>query len=360
MKPRISHLHILLFAVCCLLIVSCNVEFSPNAQWRDIPSVYCVLDPEEDTVWVRVQRCYLGDDTLYNYSTIADSTNYPEGSIRVKLLAWEGQRGTHNSLTATNRLVDSWDLIYKELPGKPDGDFASGSQPIYYCVPGHRLLEDTACVFELLVMNRSNDTIARATTSLVGFQARNRVGGDTVESVLVEPSLARGHAFGYRVPNKGEIKWNTLPRGRRYQPTLLFHYAKGGDTLNIPVKGSYVVNTNNDLTLSTKSITQERLLSYVKEALKNNTDTIYIVNSVGIAIDACNEDLHAYLNSQSGMGGTSQDYQVYSNIEGGVGVFGSRRTHILANVPCDSSGKEGYLAFELKKLHVGFSGDWGK
>ena len=343
-----------------VFLVSCNVEFSPNAQWRDIPSVYCVIDPEEDTVWARVQRCYLGDDTLYNYSTIADSTNYPEGSIRVKLLAWRGQRGTHNSLTSTGQLVDSWDMTYTEIPGKPDGNFASGSQPIYYCVPGRKLMKDTACVFELLVMNQGGDTIARAVTTMVGILPSVRVMGDSVETVLVEPNSARGHAFGYRVPNKGEIKWNTLPRGRRYQPTLLFYYAKYGDTLSIPVKGSYVVNTNNDLTLSTKSITQERLLSYVKESLKNNTDTLRMVNLVGIMIDACNEDLHAYLNSQGGTGTSSQDYQQYSNIEGGVGVFGSRRTHIMVNVPCDSSGKDGYLAYELKRLHVGFLGDWGK
>ena len=29
---------------------SCKVEFSPNAPWKDVPSVYCVLDIQEDTV----------------------------------------------------------------------------------------------------------------------------------------------------------------------------------------------------------------------------------------------------------------------------------------------------------------------
>ena len=57
-----------LIAVTLLAFSSCRVEFSPNAPWRDVPSVYCVLDPEEDTVWVRLQRCYLGEDNLYNYS----------------------------------------------------------------------------------------------------------------------------------------------------------------------------------------------------------------------------------------------------------------------------------------------------
>ena len=96
--------HILpLIAVTLLAFSSCRVEFSPNAPWRDVPSVYCVLDPEEDTVWVRLQRCYLGEDNLYNYSSIADSNYYLPDAVSVHLLAWKGIRGDNNSRRKTRR-----------------------------------------------------------------------------------------------------------------------------------------------------------------------------------------------------------------------------------------------------------------
>ena len=82
----------LLPAVCYLLslfFTSCEVEFSPNAKWKNVPVVYCVLDQDDDTTWARVQRCYLSEDNIYSYGQNSDSINYPQGSIEVYLLGYE-------------------------------------------------------------------------------------------------------------------------------------------------------------------------------------------------------------------------------------------------------------------------------
>ena len=49
-----KNIQLIIACFATLIITSCKVDFSPNAPWRDVPNVYCVLDPEEDTVWVRV------------------------------------------------------------------------------------------------------------------------------------------------------------------------------------------------------------------------------------------------------------------------------------------------------------------
>lgn len=351
-------------ALLSLLIIafsSCKVEFSPNAEWRDVPNVYCVLDPEEDTVWARVQRCYLGEDNLYNYASIADSNNYPEGTLSVYLLAWQGKRNAGNGLVATNRLIDRWQLAYTERVGKPDGSFASGIQPLYYCVPGKQLQKDSDCVFQLVVINNaSGDTIAKASTTLVGFLEKTISGRDTMEKVLVLPSSGRAREFGFRVGCRGEIKWNTLPRGRLYQPVVTFHYRKRNDTLGIDIPGYTLKNMYETSTLSSKTITQNRFLSTIKNHLKDNTDSLFCVNNVDVTIYVCNEDLNAYISSHDNSVVSGQEYSTYSNIEGGVGIFGSRRTHIRVNVPCDSSGtpQAGYIDYELNNLGVGFNGNF--
>ena len=85
-----NKIHTLLIAIVIVaFFTSCKVDFSPNAPWRDLPSIYCVIDPEEDTVWARVQRCYLGEDNLYNYAPIADSNYYAPNDISVHLLVWK-------------------------------------------------------------------------------------------------------------------------------------------------------------------------------------------------------------------------------------------------------------------------------
>ena len=344
-----------------ILFASCKVDFNPNANWRNIPAVYCVIDPEEDTVWARVQRVFLSEDNMYQYTTVYDSINYAPGQISVHLLSWEGIPGVVNTYTRGNRLVHRWQLTDTLRSGKPDGSFAGGLQPVFYCVPETPIVRDTDCVMQLVVIdNATGDTLASAYTTLLGMRPKVRLGYDSIEQVLVTPSSSRGNEFGYRVGCRGKISWNTIPRGRRYQPIVTLYYEKNGDTCGIEIPGEPLTNASQSSQLNSTSISQERLLSYVKNALAGNRDSLFNVNNVDIAIAVCNEDLNAYLGTQESRALSGQGQNIYTNIDGGVGVFGSRRSHIVVKVPCDSVGKTGYLPYELKKLHVGFYGDWGK
>lgn len=337
------------FALLLLAFTSCKVDFSPNAPWREVPSVYCVIDPDEDTVWARVQKCYLGEDNLYNYSSIVDSNYYLSNQIAVHLLAWRGNPDDENTRSI---LVDRWVFNYTEIQGKPEGDFPAGLQPIYYCVPGRKLKADTACFFQLLVLrNPSGDTLARATTKLVGFRDLTIHLRDTVEEVLEEPNSLKGHNFRIE---RGDIKatWKPVPGGRRYQPIVTFYYKRNHDTCSLVIPGKTFPQAGS----AKAYLSESRFLSIIKNHLKDNTDTLTTVNNVDITIAVCNEDLTAYINShdRSIMGG--QETQTYTNIKGGVGVFASRRTHITVNVPSDSLGNTNNLPQKLVDLGVGFYG----
>ena len=363
-NSQISNLNsrLIIALLVILLFSSCKVEFSPNAPWRDLPDVYCVIDPEEDTVWARVQRCFLGEDNLYGYAPIADSNYYASDDITVHLLAWKGRLENGSQLVPTNNLVGRWQFVYTEREGKPEGRFPSGTQPLYYCVPGTRQLQaDTDCVFQLLVIkNATGDTLASATTTLVGFLEKTIRPRDTSEVVLLSPNSARANEFGFRVGCRGVIKWNALPRGRLYQPVVTFFYRKNGDTLAIDIPGTELSDERSAPTLQSKSITSSRFFSIIKNHLKDNTDSLFFVNNVDVTILVCNEDLKAYITSHQNSATSGQEYSTYSNIEGGVGIFGSRRTHIRVNVPCDSIGTPSplYIDYELLHLGVGFYGNF--
>lgn len=355
-----KHTHLIILSLLLLLVSSCKVEFSPNAEWRNVPVVYCILDPEEDTVWARVQRCYLGEDNLYNYSSIADSNYYLPDDIKVVLLAWKGKPGVSNSLIRTDELVDRWELDYTLREGKPDGVFPTGPQPIYYCVPGRKLYRDSNCVFQLVVLNTATgDTLAQSTTTMVGFYPFSIYGRDTVENILLEPSSNRGHEFGYYIGSRGKITLNTIPRGRIYQTVVTFYYRKNGDTLSIDIEGTPFKNQHNRQSLIDGSITMERFLSTIRNQLATNRDSLFNVNNVDVNILVGNEDLNAYISSQNNGLVSGQEFSTYTNIEGGLGIFASRRSHIRVNVPCDSTGKKGYIPDQLRSLGVGFYGNFG-
>ena len=97
-----------------MLMTSCEVEFSPNAEWKNVPVVYAILDQDDDTTWVRVQRCYLSDGNIYQYGSHSDSINYPQGSISVALLAYgDGALKDSIAFTYTERDRDAGAFAYK-------------------------------------------------------------------------------------------------------------------------------------------------------------------------------------------------------------------------------------------------------
>lgn len=344
----------ILIVLCSLS--ACRVDFTPNAEWKDVPTVYCVLDPEEDTIWARVQRCYLGQENLYNYAHIFDSNNYATGTISVHISAWRGPNTPLSGINATCRMVDSWVLRDTLRYGKPEGNFSSDPQPVFYCVPSHKLSDYTDCVFQLLIINNySGDTIARATTDMVGFLDHDPSG---IEDVVLSHNSIPGYHFGFIPVKRNEIKWRMLPRGRYYQPGITFYYQKGDDTLSIDVIGTGIKAERFGYALNSKAITEYKFLQTIKAALQDNTDTLFNVNHVDILIYACNEDLNAYITSQNIHVSGGQGFSPYTNIEGGLGIFGSRRTHIRERVPCDSTGKPGYLPDQLHRLGVGFYGNF--
>ena len=137
-------------------------------------------------------------------------------------------------------------------------------------------------------------------------------------------------------------------------------YREGKNRISIEIPGKTEKNQYNYNMLSSKSITQSSFLSAIKQELADNTDSLFNVNHVDIIIYVCNEDLNAYISSQASHVVPGQDYQAYTNVQGGVGIFGSRRTHIRVQVPCDSNGREDYLPSQLKNLGVGFYGSFSK
>lgn len=353
---------ILLLLLTMALFSACKVEFSPNAPWKDVPVVYCVMDIEEDTVWARVQRCYLGQDNLFGYSTIVDSNNYPIGDIRVELKAWKSKNNITGQTAMSDQLVHQWDLTPTQVEHLPDGQFSSAPQPIYYCVPGSStLMKDSNCVFQLLVIRTdSDDTIAKATTTLVKCREKNTLDNVPTEIILESPSAVYGHHYGFIPLTRNKISWFTVPNGRIYQPIVRFYYKKNNDTLGIDIPGGIVFNERNSQRLTDNSITQFKFLSAIKAALADNHDSLFTVNHVDIKINVGNEDFNCYYVSHNSHQTNGQQYAEYTNIEGGKGIFASRRTHIVARVPSDSTGKPDYLPDQLVQLGVGFYGHFGK
>ena len=300
-----------------LLLTACDVEFSPNAEWKDIPVVYCVLDQDDDTTWARIERCYLGEDDIYGYSSVSDSFNYPQGSIQVSLIAY------HNGLP-----VDSVDFQYTEVE-RSDGNFANHSQPMYFFPTGSFLRED--CTYKLR-LRRVSDGSRIAMSQSVPLVVQ------TASQVISRPTNTG--SFGFYDKNGSsaafcKIEWPALSNARRYQPIVRFYYSIDGEEMY----EDFLCNTVMANTASTYYTFYSRA-SFLEELylrLKDDPREKVYLRRFDIFLTACSEELNAYMSTIAASADIDDAHEMFSNIDGGVGILGSRRTHLHKTVPGDSS-----------------------
>lgn len=352
------------------VLYSCKVDFSPNAEWKETPAVWCVLDQDDDTTWVRVQRSYLSNDNLYNYTQVTDSINYPQGAIQVIIEKWAAEYGKDSVLSIKGEApIDSKTLEYTENFNKDTGIFASGSQPLY-CFPSKGWLVN-GYVYKLVILKTSSlDTLAWATTSLIGqkygdYPVDKRELTELLQPNINNPSYRMFHFYGN--PKLSEIKWNTIARGRLYQPVIrFFYYHQDLDNNNeyyndttqryfVDVKAPYTRRTSTTLEESSK-IYETTFLASVKDQItqKDFSSKKGFCDTVDIFLTVCNEDLNAYMASTQPTSSIVQDRVIYTNINGGVGIFASRRTHFCFRIPTDPQTGPNTYHDKLKQLNVGF------
>lgn len=332
---------LLLLPFSFLLLWGCEVEFSPNAEWKNVPVVYCLLDQDDDTTWVRVQRCYLADGNIYQYGQYSDSINYPQGSIHVALLAY-----------GDGTLKDSMAFTYTERD-RDSGAFAHVAQPLYYCVTTNRLRENYTYV--LRVYNTVDGSLL-ADTKPISLIKKTSGTLITKPSITVTPSndTLGGFYFNEMDPVSGTqsaclIQWNLLENARLYQPMVRFYYEAEGEIRHVDLLCQRASSKTTEVRYSRTTFLDE-----LQNRFKDDTTAKRYIPQVDIFLTCCTEELNAYLTN-SAQSVANQEHEVFNNIIGGVGVFAARRTHLFKHMPADNSIQPGSgLKDLLIHLDVGF------
>lgn len=331
-----------------ILFASCEVEFSPNDEWREIPVVYCLLDQQEDTTFVRLERCFLGEGNQRNYISIPDSLYFPKGAVKVLMEEWALKSNGEVNGTVPRRVFD---FDYMGSSNKEDGEFYSGEMPLYICRTAGQL--DSNCLYRLrVVKTTTGDTIVKGETRLVYGEMN-----------LVHPNNTQ--SFQFSGSSKDCLmEWTSMSEARQYQPIVRFRYrdfivnydhTPVDTTINyhyIDIPGNIVKSSLTERVLSTRME-----MNYFLSTIKNNITDVdvpkNIIDTVDIFIVSCTEPLAAYLYANHPAGGISQEPFEYTNIEGGLGVFAARRRHVSFKITTPNSSVSLYIR-SLKELNVGF------
>ena len=72
-------------AVLLSLLTSCKNDLQLNAPYKEIPSIYAVLNPQENIQMIRVNKDFLGEGDANAMAKVADSVNYKPGELTITL-----------------------------------------------------------------------------------------------------------------------------------------------------------------------------------------------------------------------------------------------------------------------------------
>ena len=304
------------------LFYSCKKDFNINAEWKDIPITYCLLNPSDSLQYIRIQRAFLGNGNAIQMSSIPDSTFYPTGTLEVKIERW--LNGVYKST------IYARDTI---ITNKDAGAFPYPNQKIYYFNSKDSLNKkpnpyhiDINSVYKLVITNKKTNKVTSASTLIVD------------NSSIDYPSPFLTVDFSNDTNTAKHITWYTARNGRTHECVIRFWYVENNTEKyvdwNIGIVTSLGLDGNEKYDLTYYGNLFYKNLGEVipvnasvtrKMGRKNNS-----ANVIDIIIAVASEDLTTYIGVYTPSNSIVQDKPAFTNITGGLGIFSSRNLTITS------------------------------
>ncbi|MDL2315130.1 DUF4249 family protein [Bacteroidales bacterium OttesenSCG-928-C19] len=290
--------------------IACSTDFNPNAEWKETTLVYSLLNQDEDTTWVRVQRCFQGDGNLLEFAKEADSNYYKEGELKITLTEYNGTTSSIGDPTGRTFTAQR-----TTIRGSEDGLFYSTERPVYFFVTAGKLQTDK--VYELKIENLKTGNIVSSVTSLINDEIK-----------INYPYTSFDFTKSSGSDRYAEIKWTVDESVAISQPAYELYYTekKTGKTKKVEHSGP-IVSHGSKNTL-TASFYQSNYLALMRERFQEenySSKSLRIVDSIQVSINLANQEFSDYLEFNTITSSGLQEKPGYTNIKNGIGLFASRR-----------------------------------
>ena len=307
----------ILFFVFSLLVIlfgSCSTDVDLYADYKDITIVYGLLDPSQDTNYIKINRAFLGYGDATEVALIPDSCNYPE-KLDVKLIEYRAPVSGNDYVKNDEYILDTITIHNKDL-----GLFYAPDQLLYYTKGRiHPQTDRYKYRYELLIDR--GDTIITSTTDVVGGN-----------QFSIVPNIMNFSSF----ISTGQLKFLGCPNSYIYDAIIRFYYSEIGpslDTINHCVNwplGTFP-ESNLQLDHGVYNISYLASLFFLNiaeeigaDSLLNNVQRVFFEPSVEIEVTAGGYELYNYIMVNGSNNSIVQNIPDYTNINGGYGVLSSR------------------------------------
>jgi hypothetical protein len=285
---------------------SCEEDFSLNAPYKDITVIYGLIDPGQDTIFLKINKAFLGDGNVMEMAKIEDSSEYVNGLTAV-IEEWEN-----------GSLMKSYNLDTVTIKNKEEGIFYNPYQVIYYTP-----FEPVTSRNYLLRVEVNNNVITAQTNLINDFS-------------ISKPS-AGSKFIMFRPGTSSDIDWTSAKYGKRYEITIRIKYKEvfydSNDTNYTYIDWSFGTKKSvsdvggEDMKVAYNNDGFYSLLAdqvpYSDPTQEANVKARY-TNDVDFIIAVGGTDLNTYMEVNEPSNSIVQDRPEFTNIENGTGIFSTR------------------------------------
>ncbi|MFA5418692.1 MAG: hypothetical protein WC341_09555 [Bacteroidales bacterium] len=314
----------------------CSTDVDMYDDYKDITIVYGIADIESDTTWIKITKAFSGPGNALVIAGNPDSSNYPY-KLDVQLT---GKKLGSDELppivldTITIHNKQTSDFIVNDAGETVDlNPFYGPDQLMYYTT--EPLLSDYT--YKLQIDNKGK-LIKGETPMISNFSVSS-----PPNTITFAPST------------NSSIEWRSVKNGKRYEVSLTFHYKEllpgASDTTNKSVSWSIGVSKSNSLEGGEEmGITYDGGTFF---ALLNDPANLPVIPNVqrwagvvDIHIAAGSQVLHTFLDINGASGSLLEEVPLYTNLDGGIGIFASRH-NTMRSVRLSTSTEEDLIEQDL-------------
>lgn len=326
---------LLVFASIILLFNSCKNELNILAPYKEVVSVYALLNPQETHQYIRVNKIFSGEGNAFTMATVNDSVNYAPGVLKVTLTrTFNGSPAGTTVGNGSKMEIVLRDTLVQLNPGpfNQNQRLFYTTDKLYHDGEYHLKILNTVSGNEFTSKSTMIDSISRPNIiQPLGAPAYSEM---TIPSLTLQPYMFQDLS----IPNqKRDIVFSSTKGARDYACIMRFHYRdfEGGDSTDRYIDYNFSTLSSNDLQGGQQmafSYYSTGFLDYMYSKLIVNQSTILKRRALKLdfIITAGAQDYADFLKISAPSTSVAQDKPAYTNIDGGgYGIFSCRsRYHI--------------------------------
>jgi hypothetical protein len=341
-----------------VLLSSCSTDLDVLAPYKDIPSVYGILNQNDSIHFIRISKAFLGRQDASVMAQVPDSSLYPTDALEVRIIEYDDKSNQKRTFTLKDTIINN----------KEPGYFYSPNQLVYYFITdaNSRLNQDYSYLLEI-----KNKLTGQTIYSSFDDMNKKPLPVQMVNSFnIINPMNNPAASISFYAVSKQSdytVKWTSAKDGLLYDLYMNMHYIAVNKNSNdsirniITWKFARILGTDlkgtKDLEYKiTPDIFYDKVLNEIQSKAYFKDNYFIVLDTLNFRWDVAGEDLATFI--QVADPGTSiiQERPVFSNVrvinsdgktEKAIGIFSTRYSQYMYGRAINRD-----TARELKQLAI--------